>query len=178
MINEIEEVQLERGKVLLLEVAAAGSSKEIAGYSDLLQDAIAIYLQATMTMDTILALTVIEPRLPDLYTRLASEQNQQSMLGTMLPRLSDQISKFQDKILLVKGIADEYIAAIKARLPCETNMSDLLVDIPMIETLFYSELDSLWERYWHVSKDIDDYRKKANNIQPAIHLYTYPSISF
>jgi hypothetical protein len=174
MINEIKEVQLERDNVLSLEVVAAGYSKEIAGYSGLLQDAIAIYLQATMTMDTILALTVIEPRLLDLYTRLASEQNRQFMLGTMLPRLSNQVSKFQDKILLVKGLADEYIAAIKAQLPCETNTSDLPVDILIFETLFYSELDSLWERYWHhVSKDIDDYKEKANDIQPAmqaIHL--------
>jgi hypothetical protein len=44
MIDELEEVQLERGKVLSLKVEAAGYSKEITGYNCLLQDAIAIYL--------------------------------------------------------------------------------------------------------------------------------------
>lgn len=44
MIDEIEEVQFQSEKVLSLEVEAAGCSKDIASYSSMLQDAVAIYL--------------------------------------------------------------------------------------------------------------------------------------
>jgi hypothetical protein len=165
-MDEIEEVQVERVKVLSLKVEAAAYSKEIADYGRVFEGAMAIYLQATMTMDTILALTVIEPTLPDLYTSLVSERNRQSMLGTMLQRLSYQVSKFQDGILLVNGIADEYIASIRARLPCETDTSDF--DMPIIDIPFWPELDRLWSLCWDVHKGIDSYKKDANDVQLAI----------
>lgn len=162
MMDEIEEVQVERVKVLSLKVEAACYSKEIAGYSRLFQGAMAIYLQATITI-TILALTVIEPTLPDLYTSLVSERNRQSILGTMLQRLSYQVSKFQDGILLVNGIADEYIASIRARLSCESDTSDF--DIPIIDLPFWPELDRLWSLYWDVHRGVDSYKKDANDVQ-------------
>ncbi|KAH6704263.1 hypothetical protein BKA61DRAFT_581492 [Leptodontidium sp. MPI-SDFR-AT-0119] len=171
MIDEIEEVQFESKKVLSLEVEAAGYGKEIASYSSMLQDAVAIYLQAAMGMDTILALTIVEPRLSGLHMSLVSEHDRHSMLRTVLSRLPDHVSKLEDKILLVKGMADEYTAAIKAQLPFET--ADF--EMPIIDLPFWSELDRLWELYFDVREEIDDCKRKSIDAQPAI-LVTHLSL--
>jgi redox-regulated HSP33 family molecular chaperone len=65
-------------------------------------------------------------------------------------------------------MADEYTAAIKAQLPCETDMADF--DMPIIDLPFWSELDRLWDLYIGVREEIDDCKRKANDVQPAILL--------
>ena len=65
-------------------------------------------------------------------------------------------------------MADEYITAIKARLPCETETSD--VDIPVIDLPFWPEIDRLWHDCGDTRDAINDYNNRASGVQPTMHL--------
>ena len=160
-------LQAKRHEILSFEVEAARHREKINRCSGLLEEAMAIHLQATTAMDIILASTAIMPRQPCLRSRLVYEREQQSRLTT-IPLLSDKVLKYESKILDAKGIVDELITFTEAKLILRSEIEVSKSKLQIFDKLS-EEVDSLLNCHIEILLGCEGIQAYKNTIC-AIHL--------